>query len=134
MADGGSASLQFLGAAGGVTGSKFLVAFGDDQVLIDCGLFQGLKELRLKNWAPVPMGMVTLKDPLLLPTWLVTGSHTVGDARLVVLYKDQSPAQPGQVTASAWDCTVSPSAGCGKRTAATAEFTPEPQPSTPATL
>ena len=65
MADGGSASLQFLGAAGGVTGSKFLVAFGDDQVLIDCGLFQGLKELRLKNWAPVPIDLARLRTVIL---------------------------------------------------------------------
>jgi metallo-beta-lactamase family protein len=42
--------LQFLGAAGTVTGSRFLVASGRSRVLIDCGLFQGLKELRLRNW------------------------------------------------------------------------------------
>ena len=50
-----SLSLQFLGAVGGVTGSKFLVTFGTEQVLLDCGLFQGLKELRLRNWAPPPI-------------------------------------------------------------------------------
>jgi metallo-beta-lactamase family protein len=44
------ASLQFLGAAGTVTGAKFLLRYGDRQILIDCGLFQGLKELRLRNW------------------------------------------------------------------------------------
>jgi len=55
VASGDTPSLQFLGAAGGVTGSKFLVTFGDEQVLIDCGLFQGLKELRLRNWAPPPI-------------------------------------------------------------------------------
>jgi len=48
-------SLQFLGAAGGVTGSKFLVTFAGEQVLLDCGLFQGLKELRLRNWSPPPI-------------------------------------------------------------------------------
>jgi len=56
MANSVTASLQFLGAAGGVTGSKFLFSFGDEQLLIDCGLFQGLKELRQRNWAPVPIG------------------------------------------------------------------------------
>ena len=61
MAKADSPTLQFLGAAGGVTGSKFLVTFGDDQVLIDCGLFQGLKELRLKNWAPVPIDLARLR-------------------------------------------------------------------------
>ena len=45
-------SLQFLGAAGTVTGSKHLVRTGTHQVLLDCGLFQGLKSLRLRNWAP----------------------------------------------------------------------------------
>jgi metallo-beta-lactamase family protein len=47
-------SLTFLGAAGTVTGSKHLLDFGDRRVLIDGGLFQGLKELRLRNWAPFP--------------------------------------------------------------------------------
>jgi metallo-beta-lactamase family protein len=46
-------TLQFLGAAGTVTGSKFLVRDGDVQVLIDAGLFQGLRELRRRNWDPV---------------------------------------------------------------------------------
>jgi len=44
-----------LGAAGTVTGSKHLLAIGDRRVLVDCGLFQGLKELRLPNWAPLPV-------------------------------------------------------------------------------
>ncbi len=44
------ATLQFLGAAGTVTGSKHLVRAAGHQVLLDCGLFQGLKELRLRNW------------------------------------------------------------------------------------
>lgn len=59
------ASLQFLGAAGGVTGSKYLFAYGDDQVLIDCGLFQGLKELRLRNWAPLPIDVARLRAVIL---------------------------------------------------------------------
>ncbi len=46
----GAPSIQFLGAAGTVTGSKFVVHGRDSKVLIDCGMFQGLKELRLKNW------------------------------------------------------------------------------------
>jgi len=50
--------LQFLGATGTVTGSKYLLRHGGRKILIDCGLFQGLKELRLRNWAdlPVPPG------------------------------------------------------------------------------
>jgi metallo-beta-lactamase family protein len=48
-------SLTFLGAAGTVTGSKHLLDTGDHKVLVDCGLFQGLKELRLRNWQPLPL-------------------------------------------------------------------------------
>ena len=47
-------SLQFLGAAGTVTGSKYLVQVGRRRLLLDAGLFQGLKELRLRNWADPP--------------------------------------------------------------------------------
>jgi len=49
------ASLTFLGAAGTVTGSKHLLDLGDHRVLVDCGLFQGLKDLRLRNWAALPI-------------------------------------------------------------------------------
>ena len=49
-------SLQFLGGAGTTTGSKHLITTDDTRVLIDCGLFQGLKELRLRNWQPFPIG------------------------------------------------------------------------------
>ncbi len=42
--------LQFLGAAGTVTGSRYLLTHNGRKILIDCGLFQGAKALRLKNW------------------------------------------------------------------------------------
>jgi metallo-beta-lactamase family protein len=48
-------TLRFLGGAGTVTGSKHLITAGGRQVLLDCGLFQGLKALRLRNWAPPPL-------------------------------------------------------------------------------
>jgi metallo-beta-lactamase family protein len=48
-------TLSFLGAAQTVTGSKHLVNTGRSQVLVDAGLFQGHKELRLRNWADLPM-------------------------------------------------------------------------------
>jgi metallo-beta-lactamase family protein len=48
------ATLQFLGAAGTVTGSKYLLEAGGERLMIDCGLFQGEKELRLRNWSPLP--------------------------------------------------------------------------------
>lgn len=47
--------LKFLGATGTVTGSKYLLTSEHYRVLIDCGLFQGLKQLRLKNWAQLPV-------------------------------------------------------------------------------
>lgn len=43
-------TIDFLGAAGTVTGSKFLLTAGTTKVMVDCGLFQGIKELRLRNW------------------------------------------------------------------------------------
>lgn len=47
--------IQFLGGAGTVTGSKYLISYNGKKVLIDCGLFQGLKSLRLKNWDEFPL-------------------------------------------------------------------------------
>jgi metallo-beta-lactamase family protein len=56
-----SATLTFLGAAGGtVTGSKHLLEDGVSRLLLDCGLFQGLKALRERNWAPPPLDPTTL--------------------------------------------------------------------------
>jgi len=49
------AELRFLGGTGTVTGSKYLLRSGTASVLVDCGLFQGLKALRLRNWAPPPV-------------------------------------------------------------------------------
>ncbi len=46
-------NLTFLGAAGTVTGSKYLLTSGTRKLLIDCGLFQGVKELRQRNWLPL---------------------------------------------------------------------------------
>jgi len=49
------ADLTFLGAAGTVTGSKYLLEASGERLMIDCGLFQGHKELRLRNWSPLPV-------------------------------------------------------------------------------
>lgn len=61
--------LTFLGATGTVTGSKYLLADGNKKILIDCGLFQGQKELRLRNWENSPV------DPLKLSAILLTHAH-----------------------------------------------------------
>lgn len=47
--------ITFLGATGTVTGSKYLVEYNGTKVLVDCGLFQGHKELRLRNWDKLPI-------------------------------------------------------------------------------
>ncbi|MBM9579407.1 MBL fold metallo-hydrolase [Leptospira sp. 201903070] len=47
--------IHFLGASGTVTGSKYLIDTGKTKILVDCGLFQGLKELRLLNWSTLPV-------------------------------------------------------------------------------
>lgn len=58
-------NIHFLGAAGTVTGSKYLLDTGERKILIDCGFFQGLKELRLKNWEYLPI-QVSEIDAVLL--------------------------------------------------------------------
>ncbi len=57
--------IQFWGAAGTVTGSRYLVTANDTRVLIDCGLFQGFKHLRLKNWSRFPIAAEDLDAVLL---------------------------------------------------------------------
>jgi metallo-beta-lactamase family protein len=58
-------TLQFLGAAGCVTGSRFILESEGDRVLVDCGLFQGTKELRLRNWTSFPVPPSSLKHAVL---------------------------------------------------------------------
>jgi len=60
-----SASLAFFGAAGTVTGSRYLIETGGRRLLVDCGLFQGFKQLRLRNWNPFPVPPETISDVLL---------------------------------------------------------------------
>lgn len=50
-----SVTITFLGGASTVTGSKYLVQHDGKRLLVDCGLFQGYKQLRLRNWAPLPV-------------------------------------------------------------------------------
>jgi metallo-beta-lactamase family protein len=56
------ATIQFLGAAGTVTGSKFLVDAGPKRFMVDCGMFQGAKKLRLLNWSPLPVNPASISD------------------------------------------------------------------------
>ncbi|MBE9490781.1 MAG: MBL fold metallo-hydrolase, partial [Bacteroidetes bacterium] len=59
------ANIHFLGASGTVTGSKFLVEAFNKKILIDCGMFQGLKELRLLNWKDLPVAVAAIDVVLL---------------------------------------------------------------------
>ena len=61
--------LTFLGGAGTVTGSKYLVEAGERRILVDCGLFQGYKQLRERNWARLPA------DPGSIDAVLLTHAH-----------------------------------------------------------
>lgn len=61
--------LSFFGATQTVTGSKYLLTCGKHTVLVDCGLFQGYKNLRLKNWAHLPF------DPKRLDAVVLTHAH-----------------------------------------------------------
>jgi metallo-beta-lactamase family protein len=78
----GVPTIQFLGAAGTVTGSRFLLACGSVKVMIDCGMFQGLKELRLKNWNPLPI------DPAEVDAVVLTHAHLDHCGYLPKLVKD----------------------------------------------
>jgi metallo-beta-lactamase family protein len=57
--------LTFLGGAGTVTGSKYLLETDKRRILIDCGLFQGFKQLRLRNWMPFPILPANIDQVLL---------------------------------------------------------------------
>lgn len=55
MTTSGNPSLRFLGATGTVTGSRYLIEVDKRRILVDCGLFQGYKQLRERNWKPFPV-------------------------------------------------------------------------------
>lgn len=74
--------LKFLGAARSVTGSKYLLEIDKKKVLIDCGLFQGQKELRLRNWDRLPV------DPDSIDLIVITHSHIDHIGYLPRLVKD----------------------------------------------
>ncbi len=73
--------LTFLGAAGTVTGSKYLLEHAGRKVLVDCGLFQGYKNLRLLNWQPLPV------DPQSLDAVVLTHAHLDHSGALPLLVR-----------------------------------------------
>lgn len=74
--------ITFLGATETVTGSKYLLSFNKKSILVDCGLFQGYKELRLRNWAPIPV------DPNIINAVLLTHAHIDHTGYLPLLVKN----------------------------------------------
>lgn len=74
--------ITFLGATNTVTGSKFLLSVGSKKILIDCGLFQGLKELRLRNWNKFPI------DPHTIDSVVLTHAHIDHSGYLPLLVKN----------------------------------------------
>ena len=75
-------ALTFLGAAGTVTGSKYLLETGDKRMLVDCGLFQGFKQLRERNWAPFPV------DPASIHAVVLTHAHLDHSGYLPLLVRN----------------------------------------------
>lgn len=74
--------LKFLGGAKSVTGSKYLLEIDDKKILVDCGMFQGKKELRLRNWNELPI------DPSLIDMVVITHAHIDHTGYLPRLVKD----------------------------------------------
>ncbi|MCX7115810.1 MAG: MBL fold metallo-hydrolase [Gammaproteobacteria bacterium] len=75
-------NITFLGATGTVTGSKYLLSFDNQTILVDCGLFQGHKELRLRNWNSLPF------DPHTLNAVILTHAHLDHSGYLPLLVKN----------------------------------------------
>lgn len=80
--DSAAPQITFLGAAGTVTGSRYLVQAGGRKVLVDCGLFQGYKPLRLRNWAPFPT------PPREIDAVVLTHAHLDHSGYLPALVRD----------------------------------------------
>lgn len=74
--------LTFMGATGTITGSKYLVTANSKKILIDCGLFQGYKELRLRNWSELPI------DPHKIDAVILTHAHIDHSGYIPLLVKN----------------------------------------------
>lgn len=74
--------ITFAGAADTVTGSRHFVETGDQRILLDCGLFQGFKALRLRNWAPFPV------PPREIDAVVLSHAHLDHSGYLPVLVRD----------------------------------------------
>lgn len=73
--------ITFMGAAQTVTGSKYLITVDQKKFLVDCGLFQGYKDLRLRNWNPLPI------DPKTIEAVVLTHAHIDHSGYIPLLVK-----------------------------------------------
>ncbi len=87
--------ITFWGAAETVTGSRFVVETKTARVLVDCGMFQGVKRLRLMNWAPFPI------DPASLDAVVLTHAHVDHSGYLPALVRDGFDGQIWCTTSTA---------------------------------
>ena len=95
-----SSTITFLGAAGTVTGSKYLVETGSRRILVDCGMYQGLKELRERNWAPLPI------DAREIDAVVLTHAHIDHSGYLPRLVKDGFNGRAFCTSATAGLCRI----------------------------
>jgi len=92
-----SATITFLGGADTVTGSKYLIEHKQKRLLVDCGLFQGYKQLRLRNWNPLPV------DAAQIDAVVLTHAHLDHSGYLPLLVKN---GFRGRVHATAATCDL----------------------------
>ncbi|RTL33914.1 MAG: MBL fold metallo-hydrolase [Burkholderiales bacterium] len=92
--------MTFYGATGTVTGSKTLVEVGGKRLLVDCGLFQGFKTLRERNWAPLPF------EPASLDAVLLTHAHIDHSGSLPLLTRHGFKGDIWTSSASADLCEI----------------------------
>ena len=106
--------LQFLGATGTVTGSKYLLQCNGKNILIDCGLFQGFKQLRLRNWNPLPF------NPKEIDVVILTHAHIDHTGYLPLLVKNgfKGPVYCTTATRDLFEVLLMDSAGLQEQEAA----------------
>lgn len=92
-----SVTITFLGGTGTVTGSKYLVQHADQKLLVDCGLFQGYKQLRLRNWNPLHVA------PKEINAVVLTHAHLDHSGYIPLIY---AQGYRGKVHASAATCDL----------------------------
>lgn len=97
---GNRMKLTFLGGAGTVTGSKYLLEINSKKILIECGLFQGLKVLRERNWKPFPF------KPESLDAVLLTHAHIDHSGYIPLLVKNGFKGPIYSTNATAELCSI----------------------------